>query len=522
MPWWSATPKLPDPTPETLVTSIDPTQTAATSGDGDIDTPLQPVTGRQRIEAMDILRGFALIGVLMMNIEWFNRPITELPRFDFSLSGLDHAASFLVMLLVQGKFYKLFSLLFGMGFAIMLTRARERGQAFTGVFLRRMLALWCLGVMHLVFFWGGDILHDYAVGGLLLFGWFKLWGRGAFLHFDNPDSIGRFGLGWMALPFIGMTVAGIGYGVLHDTGFLKSRYEERIEILAQGQARLEQARANGIDLAADEDEDEPADAAGDAAADDAPLDPESVQARAWRIEKGSQARARDLARRAKRSNDEIRALAHGSYAEATVFRARHLGENLGRSVFFSLFILLPIFITGYWLVVSGRIRHPEQHRGFFRTLMYVGVGIGLPVSLGSALITINPAVEEIQQVGGVAAMMFEFAQYLLAAGYLGLVVTLVMSPFWRRLIAWLAPLGRMALTNYLMQSLILSTIFYGYGFGQFGQIPRGPQMLVAAAIIALQWAFSRLWLRTFRFGPLEWLWRCFTYWKMQPLRRAAA
>ena len=507
--------------------SLEATESAERADASTVDTPLAPITAARRIDAMDILRGFALIGILLMNIEWFNRPIAELPRFDHALTGFDHAASFLVMLLVQGKFYKLFSLLFGMGFAIMLSRAQERGQPFTAVFLRRMLALWLIGVAHLVFFWGGDILHDYAVGGLLLLGWVGLWNRGRMKRFNNPDSIRRFALWYMSVPFIAMTVAGIGYGTLHDSAYFQSRFEERQEILANGETQLAEAKADGIDLAADEEDDakdesaaDGDDAAKDEAADE--LDPESAEARAKRIEEGSEERAKGLARRDKRITEETAALGHGSYAEATVFRSGHLGGDLAQSVFFSFLMLLPIFVLGYWMVISGRIRHPEQHRGFYRTLMYAGIGIGLPMSLASALILINPAVNEVQQVGGTAMALFQFAQFVLAAGYLGLIVTMVMSPFWRRLLDWLSPLGRMALTNYLTHTLILTTLFYGYGFEQFGQIPRGMQVLIVAAIIAFQWLFSTLWLKVFRFGPMEWLWRCFTYWKWQPLRRQAA
>src|SRR3546814_5275768 len=102
---------------------------------------------------------------------------------------------------------------------------------------------------------------------------------------------------------------------------------------------------------------------------------------------------------------------------------------------------------------------------------------------------------------------------LMAAGCLGLIVTMVLSTAWRRPLMWLAPMGRMALTNYLMQSLILSLVFHGYALGQYGNIPRAQQMLLSAAILAFQCVFSALWLKAFRFGPMEWLWRCFTYWQ---------
>src|SRR3546814_7103736 len=95
-------------------------------------------------------------------------------------------------------------------------------------------------------------------------------------------------------------------------------------------------------------------------------------------------------------------------------------------------------------------------------------------------------------------------QPLMAAGYLGLIVTMVLSNAWRRPLMWLAPMGRMALTNYLMQSLILSLVFHGYALGQYGNIPRAQQRLLSAAILAFQCVFSALWLKAFRFGPMGW------------------
>jgi uncharacterized protein len=98
---------------------------------------------------------------------------------------------------------------------------------------------------------------------------------------------------------------------------------------------------------------------------------------------------------------------------------------------------------------------------------------------------------------------------------------LLRKRFFKRLFGWLAPLGRMALTNYLTHSLVFSTLFYGYGAGWFGQVPRFQQMGLVAAMILFQAIFSRIWLANFNYGPMEWLWRSATYLKWQPLRRAA-
>ncbi|MEZ5465309.1 MAG: DUF418 domain-containing protein [Lysobacteraceae bacterium] len=532
------------------MTTIEPTAAPATTGDSTVDTPLRPVAGAQRIDAMDVLRGFALIGILMMNIEWFNRPIAQLGSIDYDLLGIDYAAGLFVNIFVQGKFYKLFSLLFGMGFAIMLGRARERGQPFTAVFLRRMLGLWLFGMAHLVFFWGGDILHDYAFGGLLLLGWIWLLDRRPMQRFNNPASILRFSLIFMAFPFIVMTIASTVYLMSHDTSKLREGWEEKQLVVEQSDALYEQAKADGVDLTAEDEEEtkddesavaadtaggEEAEAADDvgsadavAAADtdaaDATGDDDDTEEQSdeERIAEKAEQRAKGLAWRDKASDEERAAVTDPSYGVMLAYLAKDSLSHLARTPFFAGMILFPIFTLGYWLVSTGRMRHTEQHRGFFKALMYVGIGLGLPMTLAAIAVNAHPAARWVDELRNAGGGLFQIGQYVLAAGYLGLVVTMLHTRFWRRPLLWLAPLGRMALTNYLMHTLILSTIFFGFGFGQFGNIPRGQQMLIVVAIIAFQWVFSTLWLKAFRFGPLEWLWRCFTYWQWQPLRRAAA
>jgi uncharacterized membrane protein YeiB len=152
----SATPPLPD--------APDVPDVTATSR---ID--LAPIALNQRIEALDVVRGFALLGIFLMNIEFFNRTIGSLgdgmPR---GLTGLNWFASWFVAYFVQGKFWTIFSLLFGMGFAVMLTRAEQAGRDFRKVYLRRALALAMFGAAHFLLLWEGDILFSYAVAALML------------------------------------------------------------------------------------------------------------------------------------------------------------------------------------------------------------------------------------------------------------------------------------------------------------------------------------------------------------------
>jgi uncharacterized protein len=152
--------------------------------------------------------------------------------------------------------------------------------------------------------------------------------------------------------------------------------------------------------------------------------------------------------------------------------------------------------------------------------MLIGLGFGLPLNIAGTLLIVHPAVRGIDILQAAPGALFQLGQYVLCAGYFGTIVTLVNSVRWRRLVLWLSPLGRMALTNYLTHSIILSTLYYGYGFGQFGHLSRGPQMLLVVGIIALQLWFSRWWLKRYCYGPMEWVWRCITYWQRQPLRIA--
>src|SRR5690606_19162568 len=128
-----------------------------------------PVAIRDRIQALDVLRGFALLGIALMNVEFFNRPIADLDGgLAAGASGMDYRVGWLVQVLVRGKFWTMFSLLFGMGFAVMLARAGQAGRGFLAPYLRRTLALAAFGALHYICLWTGDILFSYATGALLL------------------------------------------------------------------------------------------------------------------------------------------------------------------------------------------------------------------------------------------------------------------------------------------------------------------------------------------------------------------
>lgn len=521
---------------------------------------LVPVAQAQRLDVLDVLRGFALIGILLMNIEWFNRAIATLTAPDLLARDFDHAAGFLVKVFVEGKFYKLFSLLFGMGFAVMLLRAEEAGRPFFAWFARRAGVLLLIGLAHSVFLWTGDILHDYAIGAFLLLGivWLRTKARFAFLR--NPQWLLRISIGMMIFPVLTMSVMGIGGMLQRDPVELRERFEKseakRVELTAAWPKREAELLAEARKIAAGEvgeqaspwetedDADEaPSDGKTGTKATTPPMPEAAPKAEPLRAtgDDAATAKSAPASKKAKERPErtaseswfkrkewvtravawETQAITSPSYRVATQYRARQTLEGLAGAPFFALFLLLPIFMLGWWLVETGRMRHPEQYLNLFRAMVWIGWPFGLVCAMAAGVLMYHPAWNESRGPDLVTNALHWCGQILLCAAYVGSVVLLLRRRFFKRLLGWMAPLGRMALTHYLTHSLVFSTLFYGYGAGWFGQVPRLQQMGLVAGMIVFQAVFSRWWLAAFNYGPMEWLWRSATYMKWQPLRRTA-
>jgi uncharacterized protein len=216
--------------------------------------------------------------------------------------------------------------------------------------------------------------------------------------------------------------------------------------------------------------------------------------------------------------EELEALTQGNYWQATKYRIHHAGEMLRITPLFTFVILLPVFLMGYWLIASGVLRNHRDNGHIFKPMAIIGMSFGLFITLGGMMVMQHPVTNVSNVLQATGNTLFFLGQYVLCAGYLGTIIVLLGSPAWSRRLARFAPLGRMALTNYIMHSVILTTMFYGYAGGLFGEISRAPQMLVVVAIIIFQMNFSRWWLSRYRFGPLEWLWRSLSYNAIQPMK----
>lgn len=408
--------------------------------------PLSPTAASERIEAMDVVRGFALLGILLMNIEAFVGPVLgAFTGLDPGLRGADRGADALVYILVQGKFYTLFSLLFGMGFALMMARAEATGRPFSGLYLRRTLGLLAIGLVHMVLIWSGDILTAYALIALVLLLCFR----------RTPLS---------RLPSWGVALYLVPSLLIGALGVLASL----AQIEPGAAAKLNQ------DLAAQ--------AAGT---------------------------ARALAA-------QRQAFGSGSYLDAVIQRWADLRMFIGYLMLLG-WQVLGLFVLGSWFVRSGAIARPHEFPRLYARLRWVALPVGLLLMLGSYRLAPTHGFGRMDAVTGFAHGLGAVGGGLMCLGYLGWIVRGLQSPAWARKLRVLAPAGRMALTHYLVQSLVCTLIFYGYGLGYFEQLSRAWQVPFCLVLFALQVAVSHWWFARFRYGPMEWLWRAVTYWQRPPM-----
>lgn len=490
-----------------------------------------PTAPDGRIATLDVLRGFALIGVCIANVEFFNRPVVQSGQgMAAGLDGLDWAAAWVVNYFVIGKFWTIFSLLFGMGFALMHERAQASGRPFLPAYGRRIAALLAIGLLHHTLLWSGDILISYAVAAaalmLTLFAPPRVLITAFIACAALPQMPGLGFLAWFLAPIIFATVTGlylraslrlflplmaIGSGLLigaaallgNDDGAMSTvvsstvlivfgllvwRYGEpaslrplraglAIVLLAYAMITLESGHRYFVP------------AGQEASADDV----------------GQQLREREVVR----SAAEVQVLTGDSYVDGVAMRAGQLLQRMQDEVGFSI-VLVGVFLVGSWFVRSGVIARASEHLPLFRRLAWYGIPVGVGLGLLGSLASTGRA-------AGADSPAFDFANGLMllgsvpaSLGYIGAAVLMLHSRGIAAHIRLLAPCGRMALSNYLMQSIVMTTLFYGYALGWWG-IGRAAQVGIALLLCLVQIGLSHWWMARFRYGPAEWAWRAVTY-----------
>ena len=403
----------------------------------------EPVAETARIDAIDVLRGFALLGILVMNVQSFAMP--QAAYFNPTAYGDLEGANLWVWLagrmFFDQKFMTLFSMLFGAGIVLMAGRAEARGGA-GPVHYRRMGWLLAIGLLHAHLLWYGDILFTYAVCGMVVYP----------LRHLSP---GR-------LAVLGTTLLAIGSAPSVGAGMSLPYWPEEA-------------------LSALTDE-------------------------AWR------------------PTPEV------IEAELAVYRGGWLAQMPSRSgdalalqtillIFWGLWRAGGLMLIGMALF-KGDVFSARRSARFYAGLIAAAVGVGLPLQAYGLSLDFARGWPVWSFFIG---MQFNYwPSIAVSLGYVGLVMLVCRNAALHRLTRPFAAVGQTALTNYLLQTVLCTLVFYGHGLGWFGSVDRVGQIGVVAAVWAVQLVASPLWLRRFRFGPAEWAWRSLTYGARQPLRRAPA
>jgi len=391
---------------------------------------------------LDIVRGFAIFGILLINVQFYSHPVRTI--FDLrggTLGALDYYVICATSFLVSEKFFSILALLFGIGMAITFERTRKRGGRFLPLYLRRLAGLALIGVSHALLFYAGDYIGNYALLGLIALGFCYL----------RPAVLLPASLAVLLVP------------VLMSAPAILQPPEPDAPV------RAEQLR-------------------------------QQEQALRARIQRYNQQRVQTYGR--------------GSMAE--IFRLR-FRETVSQylSLMFVGWKLLAMILLGLWCWKQGIVRSLEQHAGFIRKTMWVSLLVGLAgnaLSLYGAISppTGAPVLELLallgQEIGAPALGLF----------YVTGIVRLLQSGRGLKVWQWFGPVGRMAMSNYVFQSVVCTTLFYSYGLGLYYRTGYALNILLAVALFGAQAWLSRSWFQRFEYGPLERLLRVFMYGRIPP------
>jgi len=398
------------------------------------------VKNQDRIQVLDVLRGFALAGILIINAMSILAVKGSTPAFTVDIPFADRTLQDLILFFVESKFFTLFSLLFGIGFAIQIQSAEKQGNAFLPRISRRMAGLLIFGLLHILLLWDGDILVIYAITGTLLILFRK----------TTYSRIRKWVVSLLAVP--GALVLGILIYTLI--------------------ARLSASGAQTF------------------AKSDASL-------------------AKEFA-----NTDATQKLLQNGFIEGIAERI-HTYLELSPLLFSRIPTVLAMFLIGLYLGRSNFIRQLPEKIEILKRVRFWGLTVGF-----SLMFLIVAGTKFLPNVSALIAIIED--QYLagpiLCLGYASAVTLSFLKNPHRKIYGCFLKVGRMALTNYLTQSLVLTFLAYGWGLGLALEL-NGFQVLgISFLLYVVQVILSGLWLSKFKYGPFEWVWRCITYWKVLSIR----
>lgn len=427
-----------------------------------------PVYSADRIQTIDMIRGFALLGILMMNIPLFGG---DFKSFYDVITGTQNSTDFRTIMVIEsffgGTMRALFSMLFGAGMILFTMNKKEiaGGVTVTEYYYRRLLWLVFFGVVNAyVLLWFGDILYAYGLCGMLLYPFRKT------------------AVKWLLV--LGFACIGIGL----FKGMLQW-------------SEMKEKRAKFVEAKAVEKTHKK-------------LTPEQQGAiAAWEsFEKEN----KPDTFRVNKSREKM----HGGYLSVFDNLLQRNGNIESWGMYHGLWDMMAMMFIGMALFFLGFFTN-KLSTSTYTMLLLLGYGLGIPIGY----IFFKGEVTAISSIGTYLDMwrvppdaLYDCRRLLLAVGHASLLLLIYRSGVISWLMKALANVGQMAFTNYLMQSIICTIIFNGYGFDYYARMPYHRLYFVVAGVWIFQLVFSVIWLRYYRFGPFEWVWRSLTYWKKQPMK----
>jgi uncharacterized protein len=401
----------------------------------------EPTQPNERIKIVDIIRGFALLGILSVNMALFSSPIMYIQAAGIELwdHTWDKWTQVAISFLAEGKFYPMFSFLFGLGFMIFIQRAEQKGLKPVKLYLRRVMILLGIGLVHAFFIWAGDILIVYALLAFVL----------VLFRYRQPKTL----LWWaFILLFIPILMMSLLFGLV----ILGSLVQSEAELASQHQQYLTSLQ-------------------------------EMIE-------------------------QSLSAYGTGSFADVFSQRVTDL-SFIYQSVFISLPTILAMFLFGVYAVKINVFREVRKHISLVKKVWLWSLLIGIPLAF--LQVTSSPAIDTVHP--SFYDMTYFIAIFLggptFCFFYITSLLLLTQKEIWIQRLSPIGAVGRMALSNYLFQSIVCTTIFYSYGLGLYGQVSPALGLLLTLVIYIVQVIISNAWLKSYSFGPVEWVWRRLTYGK---------
>jgi uncharacterized protein len=431
-----------------------------------------PVADAERLKLLDALRGVALLGILLMNIPGFAMPQYYSESFKSNPASTNFWLSAVISVFFEGKMRALFGVIFGAGVLLFVSKKEQKGKSATALFYRRMFWLVLFGLFHAhVILWIGDILYLYGICGMILYLCRKV----------KPMYL------VLGIPIVAMCDFTAGSLFYHYVREKRIAYVEASTVAAENKP-LTEAQQSALAQ--------------------------------WReIEKSMIPNREDAKENTRKMKSDY----------ATVARFLRPLAWKGQTLFLPIEIWdsLALMLLGLALYQWGFVTGQWSNRSY-ATVAAIGYGIGLPLAAYSFYHTYRyvPNLEagllrlEVVPIEWVN-LIYPFQRIFLVMAHISLLILLYRSGYIQGLFRRLEAVGQMALTNYIMQSVICTLFFFGYGLNYFAELDFYQIYFVVLAIWVVQLIVSPIWLRFFRFGPLEWFWRSLTYWRIQPFVRHA-